>query len=145
MYALNLPAFGSGLLALGLYPCQQALWLRAPGCNKSAEGVVGDSSASLGSIVTEAVAEERRVRQEEIQKGVVQLLNGKVAEAVLTTPETDVLTYFRPACNRAWRRFEVNSCSTVCCCSALPTGSQMMPQPGSVIAMTPPRTSHGAS
>ena len=109
----------------------------------SAEGVVGDSSASLGSIVTEAVAEERRVRQEEIQKGVVQLLNGKVAEAVLTTPETDVLTYFRPVCNRAWRRFEVNSCSTVC--SALPTGSQMMPQPGSVIAMTPPRTSHGAS
>ena len=117
----------------------------------SAEGVVGDSSASLGSIVTEAVAEERRVRQEEIQKGVVQLLNGKVAEAVLTTPETDVLTYFRPACNRAWRRFEVNSCSVLlhamqpCCCSALPTGSQMMPQPGSVIAMTPPRTSHGAS
>ena len=111
----------------------------------SAEGVVGDSSASWGSIVTEAVAEEQRVRQEEIQKGVVQLLNGKVAEAVLTTPETDVLTYFRPVCNRAWRRFEVNSCSTVCCCSALPTGSQMMPQPGSVIAMTPPRTSHGAS
>lgn len=92
-----------------------------------------------------------RVNQEEIQKGVVQLLNGKVAEAVLTTPETDVLTYFRPACNRAWRRFEVNSCSVLlhamqpCCCSALPTGSQMMPQPGSVIAMTPPRTSHGAS
>ena len=31
------------------------------------------------------------MNQEEIQKGVVQLLNGKVAEAVLTTPETDVL------------------------------------------------------
>ena len=47
--------------------------------------------------------------------------------------------YFRPVCNRAWRRFEVNSCSVLlhamqpCCCSALPTGSQMMPQPGSVI------------
>ena len=67
--------------------------------------VVGEGSASLGSIVTEAVAEERRVRQEEIQKGVVQLLNGKVAEAVLTTPETDVLTYFRPDCNSFWKRF----------------------------------------
>ena len=71
----------------------------------------GEDNASLGSIVTEAVAEERRIRQGEIQKGVIQLLNGKVEEAVLLTSKTDVLTYFRLDCHRAWTRFQVHSWS----------------------------------
>ena len=110
-----------------------------------------EDGASLGSIVTEAVAEERRVRQEEIQKGVIQLLNGKVEEAVLTTSETEVLTYFRLDCHRSWRMFQVHSwsvslnCMQPCFAQLCCTGSQKMPLPGFVIALTPPRTSHGAS
>ena len=68
----------------------------------------GEDSATLGSVVTEAVAEERRLRQEQIQKRVIQLLNGKVEEAVLTTSETEVLTYFRLECHRSCKMFQVH-------------------------------------
>ena len=99
---------------LGADPGRQPSNMTSPGEVTNAapsNAADGEDSGTLGSIVTEAVAEERRLRQEEIQKGVTQLLDGRVEEAVLTTSETEVLTYFRLDCHRSCRMFQVHSWS----------------------------------